>query len=126
MSGGCFNYSNDSVCNEIFGWRLSPDYGERGFSKSAAARRMNPLGDRIISELVFDVFCLLHSFDWYKSGDTEEEDYLEDVKFFKKKWLKPMSEARVRAIVDEEFRALWESLCKDLVFSNDTKEETPS
>ena len=84
------------------------------------------MGDRIISELVFDVFCLLHSFDWYKSGDTEEEDYLEDVKFFKKKWLKPMSEARVRAIVDEEFRALWESLCKDLIFSNDTKEETPS
>lgn len=86
MSGGHFDYKNDDACREIFGWGLDPNYGERGRVQASAAARMNPLEDRLISELVWDVFCLLHSFDWYKCGDNCEEKYLADVEAFKKKW----------------------------------------
>lgn len=110
MSGGHFNYSNDRLCSEIFDWGVSADYGEHGFKHSNVARRINPLKDRIISELVFDVFCLLHSFDWYESGDTCEETYREDVKRFKEKWLKPFSEDRAKEIIEDEISRLREDL----------------
>ena len=59
MSGGHFNYSNDRCCKEIFGWSFTPDYGDRGISQSEAARKLDPLEDKVISELVWDVFCFM-------------------------------------------------------------------
>lgn len=112
MSGGHFDYLNDSLCREIFGWTLDCNYGERGFAQSPAAGRINPLEDRVISEIVWDVFCLLHSFDWYKSDDTGEEDYREDVERFKKKWLKTIPKARIKEIVDDEIAKTEGSLYK--------------
>jgi hypothetical protein len=85
MSGGHWNYQNDYLANEIY--YLSPNYGDRGFKQSVDARRMNPFEDKQISELIWDAFCLMHSYDWYRSGDTCEDNYREDVKYFKKKWL---------------------------------------
>ena len=38
MSGGHFDYSNDNLCHEIFGWEVSADYGECGFKQSKIAR----------------------------------------------------------------------------------------
>ena len=102
MSGGHFSYINDQACNEIYGWQLSANYGERGFSQSPAARRIDPFEDRVMSELVFDVFCVLHSYDWYAFGDTGEATYREDVQRFKDKWLKPMRGKRAKEIVDAE------------------------
>lgn len=112
MSGGRFDYRNDQLCNEIFDYTVYPEYGAAGFKQSRVARTMNPLEDKIISELVFDVFCLLHSFDYYKSGDTGEETYQEDVKRFKEKWLKPMRGKRAREIVDQEIEELRKELYK--------------
>lgn len=40
--------------------------------------------DREISELVWDVFDLIHSYDWYASGDTCKETYLKGKAEFKK------------------------------------------
>ena len=88
MSGGHWNYQNDTLAHDIFGWNFSPDYGERGFKQAPLARRENPLEDKLLSELAWDLFCVLHSYDWYASGDTCEETYREDVLRFKKKWLK--------------------------------------
>ena len=110
MSGGHFNYQNDRLCEEIYQYMVLPNYGERGFSQSATARRINPLEDLVISELVFDVFCLLHSFDWYESGDTCEETYREDVARFKDKWLKAPLTSRAKEIVDDEIIRLREEL----------------
>lgn len=110
MSGGRFNYSNDSACSDIFGWDINCNYGERGFSQSNKARRLDPLEDKVMSELVFDVFCVLHSYDWYASGDTGEETYRADVKRFKEKWLKPMRGERAKEIVDDELNAIREEL----------------
>ena len=110
MSGGRFDYSNDRACRDIFGWGVDCDYGENGFSQSKLARRINPLEDAVISELVFDVFCVLHSYDWYACGDTCEDTYRADVKRFKDKWLKPMRGKRAKEIVDDELEEVQKKL----------------
>ena len=106
MSGGHWDYRNDYVARDIFGWNLNLDYGEQGFAEWKKAMRLNPLEDREISALVWDVFCLLHSYDWYVSGDTSEETYRQDVAFFKNRWLKPSRRNVLRSVV--------ETCCEDL------------
>ena len=89
MSGGYFNYSNDNTAREIFGYDTTISYGlEKLKDESVQAANDNPLEDHEISELVYDVFCLLHSYDWYRQGDTDYETYQKDVAFFKNKWLR--------------------------------------
>ena len=106
MSGGHFDYRNDNLCYDIFGWGISPNYGDRGFEQSNLARQRDPLDDLIMSELVFDVFCILHSYDWYRSGDTCEDTYRADVQRFKDKWLKQIPDERVREIIDDELNVV--------------------
>lgn len=113
MSGGRWNYANDHVAGDIYQY-LYPDYGKKGFEQAKAARRLNPLEDKMLSELVWDVFCLLHSCDWYLSCDTCEETYREDIKYFKQKWFgkKGVPLATMKAIVDEELTVQREELYK--------------
>lgn len=103
MSGGRFNYNNDHTCNEIFDYMVSADYGlddKETKSQSKKAAMLNPLEDFEISELVYDVFCVLHSYDWYASGDTGEETYRNDVAYFKKKWFGKTAKERVKKLTD--------------------------
>jgi len=85
MSGGHFDYIDSRCKSEIFGWADVPK---------------NVFEDREISELIWDVFDLIHEYDWYISGDTGKDDYLKAKADFKKKWLKN-SGVRVRRIVDD-------------------------
>lgn len=98
MSGGHFEYVDEHAKNEIFGWTDEP---------------RNVFEDREISELVWDVFNLIHDFDWYKSGDTCKETYLKSKANFKKKWLGGNRGVRVRrivdAVLDEAKRELYET-----------------
>ena len=71
--------------------------------------------------LVFDVFCILHSLDWYRSGDTCRETYRKDVKRFKDKWLKLLPKERIMEIADDELEAVRERLYS--AFCLDEKEE---
>lgn len=97
MSGGKYGYSTDLACEKVFNYAVCPDYGSDGFKQSATARALNPLEDRELSEMVFDMFCVLHSYDWYASGDTCEEQYRADVKRFKEKWLQRTDRDRIEA-----------------------------
>lgn len=106
MSGGRFNYQNDNLCREIFSWEVSANYGDSGFAQSNHARRIDPMDDLIMSELIFDVFCVLHSYDWWQSGDTCEDTYRADVQRFKDKWLTKLSDDRVREIIDDELNVV--------------------
>ena len=81
MSGGCWNYSNDSFACEVLGYHVDVAYGldsvrhEKNYKQVI---RDKPLGDHEISALVYDVLCLLHSYDWAQSGDTDMADYQRD------------------------------------------------
>lgn len=92
MSGGRWDYKNDSFGREFFDWAAEIDYGLGTDPKLEEGRRiariMNPLKDKQLSELLYDMLCLIHSADWYFSGDTGEDTYKADVKWFKDKWFK--------------------------------------
>ena len=94
MSGGRFNYQDSMLKTEIFGWSDKPT---------------NVFEDREISALVFDVFDLIHDFDWYKSGDTSEEFWQKKKSIFKKKWFGSRS-ARLKSIINESIEELRKEL----------------
>lgn len=71
--------------------------------------------DVLISGLVFDVFELLHAYDWYTCGDTGASDYKEAVSAFKNKYLKTdngYSKDIVKKIIDEQICETKEELYK--------------
>lgn len=121
MSGGHFEYLDQSLAREMFGWNIDICYGEKGFSKVNKAGAINPLQDRELSKLTWDLLCVIYSFDYYISGDTDEEQYLEDLKYFKDKWLKPGRKETAKRLVDEECDELKKELYKELGISE--KEE---
>ena len=124
MSGGRFNYENDDAARSIFGWDVDVNYGlERKQEEAAQVAKDNPLEDREISELVFDVFCLLHSYDWYVSSDTSEETYLKDVRFFKKKWLSKNQEERINGLVDRAVERIRSQAKEEIEFLERIKNE---
>ena len=103
MSGGRWNYGQCNLGYEMFP-TSSVSYGLGEYEYDAnikEARRMNPMEDKQISELVFDVLCLIYSADWYRSGDTGEDTYRKDVEFFKNKWLKAEYENLVKEAIDK-------------------------
>lgn len=104
MSGGRFEYADMTAKNMIFGYD----------------RCTNVFEDREISELVWDVFDLIHDFDWYKSGDTDKSDYLKAKKAFKKKWFENRG-VRARKIIDEALAELRRELYE--TYDLDVKEE---
>ena len=104
MSGGHFEYLNDEACDIIFSnarcdYRIGDEYYKNNAEK---ARALDPLEDKEISELVFDVFCLLHSLDYYICGDRCENDYQKDKNIFKQKW---MNQKRTKTMNFEQFNA---------------------
>lgn len=66
MSGGSFNYTY-RVIEDIYAGKTE---------------------DKQIDELISDLSKLLKSLEWYKSGDTGKEDYWQDKKRFKDKWMR--------------------------------------
>lgn len=94
MSGGRFNYYDGTLKNEIFGW---------------ADKWSNVFEDREISELVWDVLELIHEFDWYESGDTSKDKYLNAKTEFKKKWFNNRG-VRVKRTIDTAIDELRQEL----------------
>lgn len=86
MSGGCFDYLDNRLKSEIFGY--------------CCQEPENIFEDREISQLIWEVLDLIHEFDWYKSGDTCKDTYLEEKAAFKKRWFSNRG-VRVKRIVDE-------------------------
>lgn len=110
MSGGHFNnnYSYETLRYDIFGYEDKP---------------VNVFEDKEISELVWDVFDLIHDLDWYKSCDTCEETYIKKKLAFKKKWFESSRRDRIKRIIDESLNETKEELYKTfgLVSKDDEK-----
>ncbi len=122
MSGGRFDYIDQRLTTEMFGWYCDSQYGmgdSEYKSTIKRVKRQNTFEDKVISELVYDVMCLIHSYDWYASDDTSEETYLADVKFFKNKWLKKLDKSRIKEIIDGELEVVREDLYKALIVEGD-------
>lgn len=96
MSGGFWDYKDNSLKFEIFNYKTET---------TEQAMKENPLKDKVISGIVFDVLNLLHEFDWYISGDTSEEDYRAAVKIFKDRWLSD-TDKRNQYVIDVAVAAL--------------------
>lgn len=106
MSGGRFNYQDSSLKSEIFGW---------------GDKVTNVFEDREISELVWDTLNLIHDYDWYASGDTCEETWLEQKVKFKKKWFETQRKDRLKKIIDEAAEEFKEELYKTVGIKSDEK-----
>lgn len=96
MSGGYFSYRDGDLCEEIFG--TGPTLMGGAFYKDNIKKAIhrNPLGDKEISELVYDVMCLLREYDYYQESDTSRESYLAAKKQFKKKWFSTSRHERLQ------------------------------
>lgn len=90
MSGGSHNYLYSNLAMTLDIPSGSYNIGEGKYHRYKedvkTARAVNPMQDRELSELMYDVSCLLHSLEWWQSGDISDDTYFEDVKKFKKKW----------------------------------------
>ncbi len=118
MSGGRWNYQQNSLGYEMFpGCDVCYGLGDDDRSKYSnytgsvkLARKLNPMEDKQISELVFDVLCLIYSADWYKSGDTGEDCYGKDLEFFKRKWIKAEPNDMIKSEIDKAVEDARDSL----------------
>lgn len=110
MSGGHWDYSNSDLGYDIFGYNVDISYDLTKKDKEMSriiVRKSDPLEDREVSELVYDVMCLLCSYDYYVSGDISEEQYRTDTQFFKSKWFGKTFEERMKKQMEnytEEFK----------------------
>lgn len=112
MSGGYFDYKNNDLYYELFG------YGE--------GTRYNTLEDLEMSDLAKDFLDVLHEFDYYKSGDTDESDYREAVDNFKKKWIYAEEQTkndRIKNMIDSELDRVKSSLYQTFKIVDSTREE---
>lgn len=103
MSGGHFDYAASSLASNIFSDYLSPRYdfnSDDNKENRLFAIKENPLDDLELSELVYDICVIIHSCEWYKSGDTGYETYKKDVQAFKDKWFNGSKEERIQRNID--------------------------
>jgi len=99
MSGGHFEYANERLMIEMFGY----DYDTKEIKN-------DPFEDREISELMYDLLELTYSLDYYLSGDISKEDYLNDKKKFKEKWFGGNREERLKKYIDEQLDLIKQEL----------------
>ena len=78
MSGGYWEYVDSRFRQEIFDYDVNT---------AQEAREQNPLDDKEMSELLWDVLGVVHACDYYKSGDSSKAEYLLTIRDFKDKWL---------------------------------------
>lgn len=81
------------------------------------------MGDPEILALVYDVFCLLHSYDWAESGDTDMDAYQKDVEIFKSQWFKKARKDRIKEMIDISTEKLKEDLYKVFGFETESSSE---
>ena len=118
MSGGYWNYYQCNLGDDMFpGCDVCYGLGDNTKSKYGhytesvkRARQLDPMEDKQISELVFDVLCLIYSADLYKEADIGEERYRADIKFFKEKWLLQKPEQLVRDEIDKSIKEAQDEL----------------
>ena len=107
MSGGHFDYFHDKITQQIFDWNVDAYYNlgsEEQCRGAVIARRMDLLNDVELSEMLYDLTCVLKAHDWWRSGDCGAECYNEAKQYFKEKWFGKTQRQRIEAQVDKAVR----------------------
>ena len=71
-------------------------------------------GDAEFSELLRDAAKVLHAEEWWRSCDSSEEEYREELAKFKAKWFGGDRAERLRGYVDKEIDCA-RKRCYDLI-----------
>ena len=58
--------------------------------------------DAEMNDLIKDLCDLLHTLEWWQSGDTSEDRYRENLSRFKSKWFKGDRQERLKGYIDEQ------------------------
>ena len=90
----------------LFGHHIELEHGKSGRMHSTTASRIDPMDDPEISEIVWDVLCLIYSRGELEDGDTPEEIYYGDVKRFKEKWFKEPRTRRLLKYIDDKMQVV--------------------
>lgn len=106
MSKGFYSDAQCGLAHQLFGWGMCLKPGEFGARQAKDAREIDPLHDKQLSELCWDMLCLIESIDEYSCGTINADAYMEDVKRFKAKWLKPKGEELAKAEIDKSIEEL--------------------
>lgn len=114
MSGGSLNYLANTMCENLFNDEVDANYKKTCDEGNAIiARKLNPMHDRELSELMADVMCLLYGLEWFDSCDIGEETYKECVKKFKAKWMNRTKKDRLNSYLDD-LKSYYEELAEEL------------
>ena len=114
MSGGSLNFLASTMCDSLFGDKTDRDYEMICNNDNARiARKLNPMHDRELSELMADVICLLYALEWFDSCDIGEEKYKECVNKFKAKWFTRTGKDRLNSYL-EDLKSYYEKLVEEL------------
>ena len=103
MSGGCWNYMNDSTANEILGYHIYVGYGldsERHEKNYRMVVRENPLGDPEIPQLSYTMYSAFFTHMIGLVQDTDFDVYQKDVAIFKDRWFKRAQVDRIKEMID--------------------------
>lgn len=85
MKGGSFDYIDQQLKHELFDRVDKPN---------------NVFEDRELSELVWDVFDLIHAYDCYHCNESKSGSFIKAKTRFKDKWL-TSQRIRVKRIIDD-------------------------
>lgn len=103
MSGGYWDFRDSALASEVFGYHVDICYGldsEKHDRNMGIVIRDNKLGDPEVSAIAYDLFCLLHSYDYAESGDSNHAKYHKDVEAFKNRWLKTPRKKQIQQMID--------------------------
>lgn len=103
MSGGHFNYLHDRIVGEVFDWEIDVyDFADDSQRLSASrARTLNPLNDVELSEMLYDIACVLMAHDYWRSGDCDVDCYNKAKQRFKGKWFGKTQKERIESQVEK-------------------------
>jgi hypothetical protein len=58
--------------------------------------------DAEMDEMIDDLCEVLHDLEWWKSGDSGEEEYRKSVQAFRAKWFQGNREKRLKGYIDKQ------------------------
>lgn len=108
MSRGFWDYKNEGLKTDIFGW----DYNNSSEIADSDTPVVDVFKDIMISEIIYDMFSVLYAADSYFCGDWSEDSYREVTNEFKKKWINASPEELTKYFINKKIEEAKKELCK--------------